>query len=104
MMIIVPRTGGCEDRTHPTLSKKGLRMHDRRLTMWLKLGLLLAFLAAAVYFLRFTELGREVTPEYVLDSIETRGPVAARLIYIAVYIVGTVALLPGTVLSFAGAV
>lgn len=40
----------------------------------------------------------------MLNSIEAHGPVAARLIYIAVYIVGTVALLPGTVLSFAGAV
>ena len=37
-------------------------------------------------------------------SIESHGPVTARLIYVAVYIVGAVALLPGTVLSFAGAV
>jgi uncharacterized membrane protein YdjX (TVP38/TMEM64 family) len=79
-------------------------MHARSLTTWLKLALLVAFLAAAVYYFRFTERGREVTPEYVLNSIETHGPVAARLIYIAVYIVGAVALLPGTVLSFAGAV
>jgi uncharacterized membrane protein YdjX (TVP38/TMEM64 family) len=79
-------------------------MHARKLTTWLKLGLLVAFLAAAVYVFRFTEWGREVTPEYVLTSIESHGPVAARLIYVAVYIVGTVALLPGTVLSFAGAV
>jgi uncharacterized membrane protein YdjX (TVP38/TMEM64 family) len=79
-------------------------MSTRNLTTWLKLALLVAFLAAAVYYFRFTERGREVTPEYVLDGIETHGPVAARLIYIAVYIVGTVALLPGTVLSFAGAV
>jgi uncharacterized membrane protein YdjX (TVP38/TMEM64 family) len=79
-------------------------MHERKLTMWLKLGLLVAFLAAAVYYFRFTERGREITPEYVLDSIESHGPVTARLIYVAVYIVGTVALLPGTVLTFAGAV
>src|SRR5438874_1377027 len=79
-------------------------MKDRRFTTWLKLLLLVGFLAAAVYYFRFTERGREVTPEYVLNSIETQGPVAARLIYIAVYIVGTVILLPGTVLSFAGAV
>jgi uncharacterized membrane protein YdjX (TVP38/TMEM64 family) len=79
-------------------------MQERKLTTWLKLALLVAFLAAAVYYFRFTERGREVTPEYVLYSIETHGPIAARLIYIAVYIVGTVMLLPGTVLSFAGAV
>jgi uncharacterized membrane protein YdjX (TVP38/TMEM64 family) len=79
-------------------------MHDRKLTTWLKLALLVAFLAAAVYYFRFTESGREVTAESVLGSIESHGPVTARLIYVAVYIVGTVALLPGTVLSFAGAV
>jgi uncharacterized membrane protein YdjX (TVP38/TMEM64 family) len=79
-------------------------MSARNLTTWLKLALLVVFLAAAVYYFRFTERGREVTPEYVLNSIETHGPVAARVIYVAVYIVGTVALLPGTVLSFAGAV
>ena len=79
-------------------------MGKRNLPTWLKLGLLIAFLAAAVYFFRFTERGREVTPEFVLDNIESHGPVTARLIYVAVYITGTVALLPGTVLSFAGAV
>ena len=79
-------------------------MHERKFTTWLKVALLVAFLAAGVYYFRFTERGREVTPEFVLDNIESHGPVAARLIYVAVYIVGTVALLPGTVLSFAGAV
>jgi uncharacterized membrane protein YdjX (TVP38/TMEM64 family) len=83
---------------------KGPTMHNRRLTMWLKLALLVAFLAAAVYYLRFTEQGREITPDFVLSSIESYGPVAARLIYIAIYIVGTVVLLPGSVLSLAGAV
>src|SRR6516165_5614232 len=85
-------------------SKIGLTMHERKLTKWLKLALLVAFLAAAVYYFRFTERGREVTPEFVLSSIESHGPVTARLIYVAVYIVGTVALLPGTGLSFARAV
>ena len=79
-------------------------MNARKLTTWLKLALLVAFLAAAVYYFRFTERGREVTPEFVLSSIESHGPVTARLIYVVVYIVGTVALLPGSVLSFAGAV
>ena len=79
-------------------------MRDRKLTTWLKLALLVAFLAGAVYYFRFTASGREVTPESVLNSIESHGPVTARLIYVAVYIVGTVVLLPGTVLTFAGAV
>ena len=71
---------------------------------WLKLAALVGFLAAAVYYFRFTEQGRSISPEYVLNSIESQGPVTARLIYVVVYIVGTVLLLPGTVLSFAGAV
>jgi uncharacterized membrane protein YdjX (TVP38/TMEM64 family) len=79
-------------------------MHDRRLTTWLKLAVLVGFLAAVVSYFRFTEQGRQITPEYVLDSIESHGPVTARLIYVGVYVVGTVAFLPGTVLSFAGAV
>jgi uncharacterized membrane protein YdjX (TVP38/TMEM64 family) len=79
-------------------------MHARKLTTWLKLALLVAFLAAAVYYFRFTERGRDVTPELVLSSIERHDPATARLIYVAVYIAGTAALLPGTVLSFAGAV
>jgi uncharacterized membrane protein YdjX (TVP38/TMEM64 family) len=79
-------------------------MRYKRLTTWLKLAVLVGFLAGAVYFFRFTEQGRQITPEYVLDGIETHGPVTARLIYVAVYIVGTVAFLPGTALSFAGAV
>jgi uncharacterized membrane protein YdjX (TVP38/TMEM64 family) len=79
-------------------------MRNHRLTTWLKLALLVGFVAAVVYYFRFTERGREVTPEYVLNTIESHGPVAARLIYVVVYVVGTVAFLPGTVLSFAGAV
>jgi uncharacterized membrane protein YdjX (TVP38/TMEM64 family) len=71
---------------------------------WLKLMVLVGFLVGAVYFFQFTERGREINAEKVLDSIESHGPVPARLIYIAVYIVGTVVLVPGTVLSFAGAV
>jgi uncharacterized membrane protein YdjX (TVP38/TMEM64 family) len=68
------------------------------------MGVLVGFLAAAVYYFRFTAQGREITPQSVLDSIESHGPVTARLIYVGVYIVGTVACLPGSVLSFAGAV
>src|ERR1700745_1485990 len=79
-------------------------MRERKLTTWLKLALLVAFLAGAAYYFRFTASCREVPPESVRNSIESHGPVTARLIYVAVYIVGTVLLLPGTVLSFAGAV
>src|SRR5262249_16017039 len=71
---------------------------------WLKLAALVGFLAAAGDYFRFTEQGRSISPEYVLERMWSHGPVTARLIYVAVYIVGTVLLLPGTVLSFAGAV
>ena len=79
-------------------------MHAGKLKTWLKLAVLVGFLAGAVYFFRFTERGRQINPQYVLDSIESHGPVTARVIYVVVYILGTVLLLPGTVLSFAGAV
>src|SRR5262249_22123226 len=91
-------------RQAATESKKGPTVHDRRLTTWLKLAVLVGFLAAAVDYFRFTEQGRGITPQTPLKSIEKQGPVTARLLYVAVYIVGTVVFLPGTVLSFAGAV
>jgi uncharacterized membrane protein YdjX (TVP38/TMEM64 family) len=71
---------------------------------WLKLAVFVGFLAGAVYFFRCTERGREITPELVLDTIEGFDPLTARLLYMLLYIVGTVLLLPGTALSFAGAV
>jgi uncharacterized membrane protein YdjX (TVP38/TMEM64 family) len=83
---------------------KARTMYARKLKTWLKLAVLVAFLAGSVCFFRFTEQGRQINPQYALDSIESRGPLTARLIYVMVYIVGTVVLLPGTVLSFAGAV
>ena len=53
-------------------------MHTGKTLTWLKLTALVAFLAAAVYYFRFTEQGRSISPEYVLDSIESNGPVTAR--------------------------
>ena len=70
----------------------------------LKVALLLAFLAGAVYFFRFTPMGRSVTPQSVLEWIRSFDPLLARSVYVAIYILGTVLLVPGTVLSFAGAV
>lgn len=69
-----------------------------------KLAVLLAFVAGAVAFFRFTETGRAVNARAVIDEIEGLHPVTARVVYVAGYILGTVLLLPGTVLSFAGAV
>lgn len=71
---------------------------------YVKFALLLSFLAAAVVFFYFTETGRGITPTTARDFIQAKDPLAARLIYVLFYIIGTVVLLPGTVLSFAGAV
>lgn len=76
------------------------QLHIRSLV---KLGLLLAFLAAAFAWLRLTETGRSITPQSVLLWMRSFDAFAATLVYLAVYIVGTVLLIPGTVLSFTGA-
>jgi uncharacterized membrane protein YdjX (TVP38/TMEM64 family) len=73
----------------------------------LKLALFVAFLGGAVCFFRLTETGQRITPHAVLEFVEgfeEDDPLLARLLYVGIYIVGTVLLLPGTVLSFAGAV
>ncbi len=78
-------------------------MPSSRLRSLLKLGLLVAFLAAAVAWLRFTDTGRSITPQSVLAWLRGFDPLSATLVYLAVYIVGTVLLVPGTLLSFTGA-
>jgi uncharacterized membrane protein YdjX (TVP38/TMEM64 family) len=69
-----------------------------------KLLLLLALIAAAIYFTRFTETGRAITFEAIRDYVRTFPPLVVPLLYISIYVVGTVLFLPGTALSFAGAV
>jgi uncharacterized membrane protein YdjX (TVP38/TMEM64 family) len=73
-------------------------------TALLKLGLLLALIAAAIWFFRFTDTGQSVTPQSVLAYFRSVDPFLARFLYVLFYIVGCVLLLPGTILSFAGAV
>jgi uncharacterized membrane protein YdjX (TVP38/TMEM64 family) len=69
-----------------------------------KLLVLVAFVTGAVAFFRYAPVGLAVTPTNVRETIDEFDPVSARLLYVAFYVVGTVLLLPGTVLSFAGAV
>ena len=69
----------------------------------LKLLLLAAFIGGAIWLFNFTDAGRQVTVASVRDFIDSFHPATARLLYVAVYIVGTVLLLPGTLLSFVGA-
>ncbi|MBI3409538.1 MAG: TVP38/TMEM64 family protein [Planctomycetes bacterium] len=70
----------------------------------LKLASLLAFILCAVYFLRFTDIGQSITPARFKEFVESFDPVWAPLLYIVIYIAGTVLLLPGTILSFSGAI
>jgi uncharacterized membrane protein YdjX (TVP38/TMEM64 family) len=69
----------------------------------LKLGVLLGLLAAAYFFVRHTEFGQSITIERLRDFVASAHPLAARLLYVLVYIAGTVLLLPGVLLSFVGA-
>ena len=77
-------------------------MSSRTLSL-IKLLVLVGFIAGAVWFFRFTDTGRDITPRALLEYIRNFDPVLSRLVYIGVYIVGTVVLIPGTMLSFAGA-
>ena len=69
-----------------------------------KLSAFIGFLSAAIYFFYFTEAGRSVTPQLVRDYIRDQEPVTARVLYVLLYVVGTVIMVPGTLISFAGAV
>jgi uncharacterized membrane protein YdjX (TVP38/TMEM64 family) len=66
---------------------------------------LIVFLGGAYYlvFVHHTEAERSAFFAAVTDFARTSHPLAARLVYLALYIVGTVLLLPGLLLSFIGA-
>jgi uncharacterized membrane protein YdjX (TVP38/TMEM64 family) len=69
-----------------------------------KLGLLLALIAGAISFRFGTDTGREITFQSIRDYIRTFPPLLVPLLYIAIYVVGTVLFFPGLALSIAGAV
>jgi uncharacterized membrane protein YdjX (TVP38/TMEM64 family) len=75
-----------------------------RISSLLKLGLFALFLGGAYFVVRHTDLGRHLTAQSIRDWIGSFDPVIFRLVYIGVYIVGTVLLVPGTLLSFGGAI
>lgn len=77
-------------------------MSSRRRSVW-KLLLLIAFLVAAVVLYQFTPLGEYVTIPRIRAAIEELHPATSRLAYVGLYLVGTVLLVPGVVLSFVGA-
>lgn len=61
-------------------------------------------LAGAVCWLRFTQTGRQITPSAIRTYLESHGPLAARALYVGLYAIGSVVMLPGVAMSFAGAV
>lgn len=65
---------------------------------------LLLFLAGAIALVRFTSVGDHVTITRLRALIEDLDSGVARLAYVGLYIVGTVLLLPGLLLSFVGAI
>jgi uncharacterized membrane protein YdjX (TVP38/TMEM64 family) len=69
----------------------------------LKSILLLGLIGAGYFGFNYTELGQSITIETLLDWIAEHGSIAP-LVYIVIYILGTVFFLPGTLLSFVGAV
>ena len=68
-----------------------------------KLALLVALIGGGVWFFRFTETGRQVNPTNVLKWFRSFDLLTAAPIYVGVYMLGTVLLVPGTALSVAGA-
>ena len=77
-------------------------MSRSRLVSIIKLLVLVCLLAGAVILFRFTSLG-DISWSQLRQTIEGLEPLSARLAYVGLYIVGTVLLVPGTLLSFVGA-
>lgn len=74
-----------------------------RAMAFLKLTVLLVFLAAAFCFFRYTDLGRSINIDSIKSFIEDVDPRLARLLYVLLYVVGCLLLLPGVLMSFVGA-
>lgn len=88
-------------------------MTSPRTQALLKVVLLVLFLGVAVWLLFCTGAGQFLRDAARPDGADERGqirdwiasfdPIAAPIVYIAIYIVGTILLVPGTLLSFVGA-
>ncbi len=65
----------------------------------LKFFILILLIAAAIIFLRFTETGSNIRPDAIRAFILSFG-VLSPLIYIAIYSIAPVFMIPGTVVSF----
>jgi uncharacterized membrane protein YdjX (TVP38/TMEM64 family) len=68
-----------------------------------KVAVLLALIAGAIGFRFFTDIGRAIQFQAIRDYVNSYPPLMIPLLYIGVYVVGTVLFFPGLALSFAGA-
>lgn len=74
-----------------------------RLKPYLKLGLLVAILAAAALVVRATPLGGYLTRDGIVSLLETiRGSMWAPVAFVVIYSVATALALPGSLLTIAG--
>src|SRR5260370_12446411 len=65
-----------------------------------KLAVLAALIAAAVWFSRFTEIGRQISPQSIREYLKTFPPWLVPLLYMGLYVLATVFLLPVPLLTF----
>lgn len=79
-------------------------MTSERYTSLIKIVMLAAFVAGAFAVVRYTEFRQFVTAERLQAFIQDVDPWTARLVYVVGYVIGTMILLPGLLLSFVGAV
>jgi uncharacterized membrane protein YdjX (TVP38/TMEM64 family) len=73
-----------------------------RLSALVKLAVLLAFVGGAIWFSRFTDTGRQITLQSIRTYLGSFPPLLVPVLYMGIYILGTIVLLPGLVLSFVG--
>ncbi len=64
-----------------------------------KFGLLLALIVGAVTFRFCTDAGRDITFQAIRDYVSTFPALLVPLLYIGIYVVGTVLFFPGVALS-----
>jgi uncharacterized membrane protein YdjX (TVP38/TMEM64 family) len=79
-----------------------LEMRTPTVSSLVKLAILAALIATAIYFTRFTETGRQITFQSIRDYVAGFPPLVVPLLYVGIYVAGTVLLIPGLILSFVG--
>lgn len=77
-------------------------MHEN-LKRAVKFVFLIAFILFGVYLVRYSPLASKLTYESIKTLVESFG-LAGVLVFISIYAIGTLISIPGTVLTFAGAV